>query len=80
MEGDPTTDTEDSASAACETVLAEDDTGHDEIVQSPNRTIIEDLTTRMTDEDMTTVIRPRSRKQQKEYTQRRTVSPRRLKY
>jgi hypothetical protein len=31
----------------------------------------------MTDEDMTTVLRPRSRKQQKEYTPRMTVSPRR---
>jgi hypothetical protein len=31
----------------------------------------------MTDEDMTTVLRSRSRKQQKEYTSRRTVSPRR---
>jgi hypothetical protein len=56
---------EDSASEACETVLAEDETGHDEIVQSPNRTIIKDHTTRMTDEDMTTVLRPRSTKHQK---------------
>ena len=77
MEGDTTTATEDSASEACETVLAEDETGHDQIVQSPNRTIIEDHTTGMTDEDMTTVLRPRSRKQQKEYSPRRTVSPRR---
>jgi len=77
MEGDTTTGTEDSASEAYETVLTEDETGHDEIVQSPNRTIIEDHTTRITDEDMTTVLRPRSRKQQKEYTPRRTVSPRR---
>jgi hypothetical protein len=77
MEGDTTTATEYSASEACETVLAEDETGHDEIVQSPNRKIIEAHTTRMTDEDMTTVLRPRSRRQQKEYTPRRTVSPRR---
>jgi hypothetical protein len=47
------------ASEACETVLAEDETEHNEIVQSPNRTIIEDHTTRMTDEDMTTVLRSR---------------------
>jgi hypothetical protein len=30
---------EDSASEACETVLAEDETGHDEILQSPNSSI-----------------------------------------
>jgi hypothetical protein len=66
-------------SEACGTVLTEDETGHDEIVQSPNRTIIEDPTTRMTDEDITTVLRSRSRKQQKEYTPRRTVPPRRPK-
>jgi hypothetical protein len=79
MEGDTTTATGDSVSEACGTVLTEDETGHDEIVQSPNRTIIEDPTTRMTDEDITTVLRSRSRKQQKEYTPRRTVPPRRPK-
>ena len=77
MAGDTTIATGDSASEACETVLTEDETGHDEIVQSPNRTIIEDPTTRMPDEDITTVLRPRSRKQQKEYTSRRTVPHRR---
>jgi hypothetical protein len=77
MEGDTTTATGDSASEACQTVITEDKTGHDEIVQSPNRTILEDPTTRMTDEDITTVLRPRSRKQQKEYTPRRTVPPQR---
>lgn len=53
MEGDTTIATGDSASEICETVLTEDETGHDEIVQSPNRTVIEDPTTRMPDEDIT---------------------------
>ena len=63
MEGD--TATEDIASEACETVLTEDETEYDELVQSPNKTIIADTATGMTDEDMTTVLRPRSMKQHK---------------
>jgi hypothetical protein len=40
MEGDTTTTTDDSSSEACETVLAEDETGHDETVQGTSDSLV----------------------------------------